>query len=277
MQTAAHLKQDFDAAADALPETDFARYLQKSFGEDTARNVLKIFEQMGLPAPEKSQEFVDATEGVLVFLNRYGIVMRIEREILDRINDNPLVLSPIASIPAGRAIVEICPGCVSEKQWGAVYRLERELKEQGIDFDDSGLTNVGRMPMSTALFPQGVPVVIDRPAVMRLADEIAPVKGAQEMRIAEATGAAEELYGPLQQAFSECWPDARQMRNFWSLCESYVWDGRLVAGWNEGGDPDSKTGTAICTAKVYEARLRSADRPVSSPAAAVPQSPRPQA
>ncbi|MCK5518718.1 MAG: hypothetical protein KAI61_04820, partial [Alphaproteobacteria bacterium] len=106
----ADLQPGFNQTAEALPKTDFVDYLLEKFGDKaTASAVLDAFEKMGIPAPESRDEFMDGAAGVLVFLNRYGLVIRIEHEYLGRINDSPWVLKPIASIDADEAIFEICP------------------------------------------------------------------------------------------------------------------------------------------------------------------------
>ena len=131
------LQSDFNGAAYALPKTDFVHYLQCKFGDNaTACAVLDTFEKMGIPAPESLDGFRNGAEGFLVFLNPYGVVIRIEQKsdfkesyvTPDRIDDSPWVLKPLASIDAGNAIIEVCPGCsldVNEEKRGA-KTVERE-------------------------------------------------------------------------------------------------------------------------------------------------------
>jgi len=280
MKEPKELELDFKTAAEPLPETDFARYLQSKFDHETARSVLKAFQQVGLPAPEKYEEFFMGKEGVLVFLNQYGIAIRIEtiekeeKYWLLRVNDSPWILQPVASIPAAKAIIEICPGCTVSKghepKSGEIGEepefLKSRLGEEGIDFWDTQIVNTGYLPIATPLFHKGIPVVIDRLAVAKLKEGVSVVKNllSKAQKIAEAkevTEATKRFYGPLQQLFSEAWTDAQKMQKFWSLCEKYVQDGKLIAGWNEKITDDlfiRKTEYAADTAKKYAARLQSA-------------------
>jgi hypothetical protein len=296
------IKPEFDAAAAVLPKTAFAEYLQGLFDDDTVQNVFYAFQEMNLPAPEVQQEFLDATEGGLVFLSRYGVVIRIEAVddvdspfTFDRFNDSPWVLQPLATIEAGAATIEICPGVHMEKDDENVYFLEDQLRRQMINFWDPGIRNIGRLPGTN------IPVVVDRLAVSRLTMNLAPVRHALKLishkvikhhmvveeiseEARQAAEAQKKLYEPLQKAFSEAWPDQeqpanpRKMKNFWEMCRSYVREGKLVSGWDEI-DPMNFREDAMATlvvshkATAYEARLKSLD-PINSVAVAIPQSPR---
>ncbi|MCE9506994.1 MAG: hypothetical protein K8R48_01585 [Alphaproteobacteria bacterium] len=110
-------------AVDKLPETAFCAFLTKKFDRATAVKVIESFKKMDLPPPQDEKEFLVGSDGCLVFLNKYGLVMRIETADLedskwgaDRINDSGWILNPLATIDAGKAIVEICPGCHFEKE-----------------------------------------------------------------------------------------------------------------------------------------------------------------
>ncbi|MFH1157676.1 MAG: hypothetical protein V1721_02145 [Pseudomonadota bacterium] len=293
------ISSGFDKAAGALPKTDFVRYLQDFFmDEATTRAVLDTFQKMGLPAPESMKGVVTGSEGALVFLNRYGVVIRIERKVAKstpvdispvRIDDSAWILKPLASIDSGEVIIEICPGVHPEKDEKKETYLAERLDEQGIYFWDCGIRNIGLVPIEkTARFPEGrIPLVIDRGAVERLSEDIAPVRRSlevrQEMReeAREAEEAQEELYAPLRDAFDAAWPDksglpdALKMKQFWKLCERYVEEGKLVAGWNEERNRicAKKTREAIESAEIYETLLKSAEQTVTPSAAVVPQSP----
>ena len=284
-----HIKPDFDKEADAVVAMNFADYLQYKFGAATARNVFKAFEQMGLPAPDKKEEFLKGTEGALIFINELGVVVRIENEVsefaqYERIDDSPQILKPLGSISAGEAIIEICPGCRNDVNSNDRTDLRRSLKRQGFNFWDSALRNIGRLPVKTAEFPNGIPVVIDRLAVDRLTrgakrakSFLSKIKSEKADKIlAAAVGAEEALYGPLRDSFNENWPDTQKMKTFWGLCRSYVAEGKLVAGWNHNesrSSYDDKIRGAKSSAGNYAERLRL----TSSGGPAVHQSPRPPA
>ncbi len=286
MRKSAELEQGFKEAAGVLPQTDFARYLQQTFDEQTAREVLKIFQQIELPAPEKEQEFLPGTEGCIAFLSRCGVSIRIEYKDManspsahaaDRINDSPFIIRPLASIDAGKATIEICPGCHTSDDGMESFRLSMQLHDLGINFWDEGPQNIGIIPVKTPAFPDGITVVIDRGAVNRLTTSVAQVKKALASAEASAAEEAEqELYAPLCQSFVEAWEGRQTMQQFWDLCRIYAREGKLVAGWNEGeaGNPLMKKSRAADAAKSYEDRLQLADKPVSSTAPAVPRSQR---
>ena len=261
------LKPQFNEAAESIPHADFVNYLKDKFDDNTAREVLEIFKKIGLPAPADGKEFLRGSEGALIFLNPYGLVMRIEYRNtetahtaypFDRINDSPWIIQPLASIDAGKATIEIIPGVrFEEKETNSDY-LVCKLREQSVNFWDAGRPNTGRVPMKTPKFPDGIPVVIDRLAVRKLSESVAPLKRALETAEAkEAAEAEEKLYAPLRQSLSEAWTDPQKMQQFWRLCQSYVRDGKLVAGWNEQRVHNIKTDRAANTAKEYESKLRS--------------------
>ena len=179
-----NLQPRFNQDVDFLPDTDFINYLQYKFEDKaTISTVLDVFEKMGQPAPESWDEYMNGSEGVLVFLNRFGIVLRIEkvndfstsRVMPERINDSPWILRPLASINAGNTVIEICPGCFPEQDEGQAAFLVDRLREQNIDFCDSKLPNIGRIPFKTPRFPEGASVVIDRGAALRFTENVAPV------------------------------------------------------------------------------------------------------
>jgi hypothetical protein len=248
----------------SLCGTDFCAFLIQKFNRETAQRVLEIFEKMDVPAPQKQDEFLVGTEGCLVFLNKYAIVLRIEIADLedskwgaDRINDSGWIIQPIASLNAGKAIIEICPGCHLGENLSHRTYLADHLQNQNINFWDSGISNVGKLPFKTPFFPDGVPVVIDRLAVIRLSRNAVPILEALKSQAEVAKKAQEELYGPLREAFAAAWPEAGKMRKFWSLCLRYVREGKLVGGWKKAEREGSmKSFEAAQAAKHYEARWR---------------------
>lgn len=250
--------------ATPLPGTEFFVWLYGRFGGDTAQEILKSFQKMGLPEPESTYEVLKATEGFLVFLNKYGIVIRIEykdaknspsEEILDRVNNSEWILKPIASIDVGKAIIEICPGCHISKNVEYVHQLKETLAKQRIIFWDAGPRNIGLMPIKTTQFPEGVPVVIDRLAVAKLSNSAGLARKVLDKEIVKMQ---RKLYGPLQRSFKDTWPDPEKMKQFWSLCEQYVAEEKLIAGWNAAAadDPYSKPTRAYMCAKNYGERLK---------------------
>ena len=260
-----------------LPEKGFADYLEEKFDKDTAREVLKVFEQMGLPAPRNASEFMDGEEGAVVFLNRYGVSIRIEHSASmhqsDRINETPFILQPLATIPMGRATIEICPGATIDQANAADRNfLIATLNKQKIKFWDDGLTNIGRLPYKTESFPDGIPVVIDRLSVFKKADEIKPVQELSSSHRKDKTSEVvdidvggelmdvqEILYGGLRRCFEASWPDAQKMTDFWKMCRHALQEGILIDGWNAEARESlgPRKNVAATSAASYESRLQS--------------------
>jgi hypothetical protein len=279
-----------------VPNSDFVKILENSLGfdSDSLRGVVDVFKKLGLPLPAKHEEFMRGTEGALLFLDRYGVVIRIEPKNLrickaERMDYNPWIIQPIGSIPLGDFLFEIYPGCAQETDRVMSEHLVDLLKSQKIHFWDTGCRNVGRMPFKTVQFPEGIPVVIDTGAVKRLTKEIEPV--AQAMRKAlesqtfDAAEAQEKLYGPLREMFAAAWQggntDAVKMQAFWGLCRSAVEEGKLVAGWMQDDRIWGKRKYAELTGAAYEKKLSGPtwkqalrEKLKRSNASAVPQSPR---
>ena len=286
-----HVYVGFNHTAEALPKTDFVDYLQKKFKDKaTTSAVLDAFEKMGQPAPEDKNEFMDGTEGALVFLNRFGLVLRIEQNSdfvkspvpTDRIDYSPFILKPIASIKVGKAIFEICPGCLLDTDEEKSKFLYKQLKEQSIEFFDNQVSNSGRVPVHTPLFPEGIPVVIDRGAVRELTGSLSYVRALlgifKSKNFREAAAAQEELYTPLRDSFDAAWPDKSElpdtlkMKRFWNLCEGYTKDEKLTAGWKDAictVDSYYKQGEAQKTAAIYGLRLESLEQTITPASAAV--------
>jgi len=266
------LTSDFDKAAAPLPETDFAAALTGSFGASTARSVLAQFEKLGLPAPEAANEFVAGTAGHLLFLNRYGIVLRIESEdtsdkvlgqySYDRVNDSPWVLQPIASIRAGKAVIELCPGVNKADDEMIALELSEKLKGEGLTFWDNHAGNVGYVPVKTPQFPKGVPVVVDRGAVNRLTLSIGGIRNAlhgfigfEKQEVSEAAEAQANLYRPLCDRFRRGWQGEVPMARFWDLCRKYKDAGKLVSGWQgQDGFITRKAMDGAAAGRAYDAR-----------------------
>ncbi len=221
-----------------LPETEFCQYLEERFGHETATKVASAFGKLGLPMPEKEEEFLDGAEGGLVFVNKYGLVIRIENKDFEddqfkpaRINDSGFVVQSLATLDAGAAVIEVIPGVkLASKEEYRVY-LKDNLEGQGINFFDRRLSNIGHLPVTTPSFPEGVPVVIDRLAVGTLTSAVKPVSDAMKQQAAEAAAAQEQLYAPLKKALETGLQQPAQIKNFWKLCESYMAEGKLISAW----------------------------------------------
>lgn len=223
-----------------------------SVDKETAQKIFDTLYDLQIPIPRKIDEFCVGSDGLLIFDNRHGVVVRIEVPDQDscmkaeRVNDNPFVLQPLAGFTAGRATIEICPGCRATREIDEVNDLDHMLGELGINYKDKGLANNGRFPIETGTFPYGVPVVIDRLAVARLENAVIDVQTALKKAGLECDP-QEMLYGNLRRALAEAWPqgqdkpDPEKMMAFWQLCAEKKQEGVLVTGWMDTtkyyGDP----------------------------------------
>lgn len=271
-------------------EKTFLGYLRDTFeDEETVAGVVDAFKKLSLPLPESTGDFVQGTQGALVFVNKYAVVIRIERNhvadedegltasgmAFSRVNDNPWILKPLGSIPLKEATIEICPGVAADIIGGKEMPLARRLHRDGIYFWDRHIANIGIIPAKTVKFPQGVPVVLDRLAVSRydweagkLLTRLRKASGITRRQNAleqEASAAEEKLYGPLRRAFSEGWKSA-EMKAFWTQCEQASREGLLVAGWNEKEKDTRKQYEAQDAAWSYQTLvMRAEERKITPP------------
>ncbi|MDD9900020.1 MAG: hypothetical protein OXT65_03485 [Alphaproteobacteria bacterium] len=251
--------------------TAFGRRMVHMFGKTSAKKVLRAFENLSLPVPEARDEYLEGTEGALVFSNKYGVVLRIERAMnekhsghkWDRVDNNPWVQKPLASIKAGDAVIEVCAGggLVDDPMQAAI--VERILMDSDVNFWDSNEANLGAIPFKTPLFPKGVPIVIDRTAVRKLTEGIEPfVTSLNMMQVRAAEKlirkAEKEIYQPLRRAFREAKKD-KNMQAFWDKCAAAKKKGDLCAGWNQkakkGADLSHKTVLARKHARAYDKKI----------------------
>ncbi|MBA4152244.1 MAG: hypothetical protein C0509_06755 [Acinetobacter sp.] len=133
------------------------------------------------------------------------------------------MLQPLGTFDAGEAVVEICPACRFEDDKKNYHFVKAALKGEGINFWDTGLRNMGRLPVGNAQFPDGIPVVVDRRAVKMLADDVKPVK----------LGLQGKHFKPLRTAFNAAVRSRTQAPLFLQKCEEFVAEGKMVAGWND--------------------------------------------
>lgn len=244
-------KSEADAAKS---DSDFAKFLKWKFDEETARLVLNAFDKLNLPAPIGGNHYLTSNEGCLVFLNKYASVIRIEVQIPEknyyaRVNDSGCILQPLGSIDAGQAIIEICPGCTVEKDKASIEYLKKLIKDEGLVFSDPQLENIGRLYSDNPKFPDGVLLIIDRLAVSKMTKNVNIVKNAL---IEEANKEQERLSAPFRKAFKEVLEDNSEMNTFWELIESYVAEGKFIAGWNDNSDFYDEIGFFSKTSRAEE-------------------------
>ena len=252
-------------------DNEFTAHLELHMrdGGKTAKAVARVFTALALPMPDCRNDFLEATEGALVFSSAYGVVIRIEHARLNpksatRINNNPWILQPLATFRAGKAVVEVCPGIDTTKDHDDVVAVDCGLRRTGVNFWDAGggldgnysTGNVGILPFKTPEFPKGIPVMIDRLAATQLTKSVEGIKDAlAEMGVKADPQKA--LYAPLRKELRAAYGDAAAMKKFWKSCEKQTQKGLLIAGWDHLENDDGwKQEIAADSAHYYDAKLK---------------------
>ena len=235
--------------AAASPATAAEAHLRHAFSDvfrddldNTVNRVKDVLNAMGLPLPAEGA-IVSSAVGTLIPIDQYGIILRIEHSdsklaVGQRVDAHPMVLQPLGqrSLTDG-AVLEICAGCRMTTKEEYSKLLADKLPQTGVEFWDDGVTNIGLLPFKTPEYPDGVPVVIDRLAVDKLATGVSSVKDALT-----AFGLKEDLqarYQPLKDAFTAAWPedaavpDKAAFAGFLTVCDEFKARGDLVSGWAE--------------------------------------------
>lgn len=210
----------------------FAAALDVYFPEaELQKGILGVFARLGLPVPENTEQFMPGTDGMLIFSNKYSLVIRIENKDKKPVKPSQWVLQPLGVVEIGDVVVEICPACKFEDNRDNYKFVKAALKEEGINFWDTGLRNMGRLPFATKQFPEGVPVVVDRRAVKPIANDDRPVR----------LGVQGKNYAPLRKSLRAAFNNVAKAPDFWQICAQFVDEGKLVAGWNDYHPlPDNK-------------------------------------
>lgn len=208
-----------------------------------ADRVRGVFDQLQLPIPYRRNEFSAGCDGILIPLDAYGAMLRVEVKDkyaaltgdFRRINNSPWIVKPLASIDAGKFIVEICPGgfCEFTNEHSSTF-LKQQLAKDGYSFFDNPLRNVGRLPLYSPDFPDGQPVVIDR-----LATIFCHSAENKLQALMPRFNPQDVIYSDLHEKFHAAWSDhskpadPEKMRQFWQACAVAKAEGRLIAGWKQ--------------------------------------------
>lgn len=201
------------------------------------------FEKLGLPLPE-DDEFLKGHMGALLFLDAYGVIVRVEfndkalgdrRRIID-----PCILQPLGKITTRKMVVAIYPG-VERAVTGDERYLKRILESRGIDFWDDQEDNVGRLPVKMPGFPRGVPVVVDVAGAGEFFKGSIYTLGPIKRKNNRSCVLQNKLYGRLKKVFRRAIAsgDPKIMREFWKLCAKEKKNGVLCSSWTKAR-PDQK-------------------------------------
>lgn len=207
---------------------------------EVAKSVQFLLEQLQLPEPTASSQILYGTDGRILFLNPYAMVLRFE--VADhlatferqRVNNSRHALKPIKAWRFGNLIVELCPGITSEKvRDHDVEKLTTRLSEDGYLFHDKGHRNVGYLPAFSPDAPEGLPIALDRFVCKPLHSINNKLRSLMPRFCPQ-----DILYEELIEKINAAWPDvtkpadAALIRDFWGTCAKYKAQGKLVSGWN---------------------------------------------
>lgn len=168
------LKEPFNAEAPDAGDHVFVRGLRKYFDQDTTDKVMHVLRALQVPIPQEEEQYMPSQAGILLFSNTHGVMIRIETPtsfVPDdegfstgtavRANDSAWVLQPLATVKAGKALVEVVPGIHAETDDVESRKLYWKLWADGYTYWDERLDNVGRLPAVKGQ-EEGTPVVLDR-------------------------------------------------------------------------------------------------------------------
>ncbi len=143
----------------------------------SANGVVRLLDDLQLPQPGPG-EFICSHAGGIFFHPTAGVVIRIEQtEEKLKLAKHPLVSEPLGALAVGDWRIELCEGLRTNKITDRdVDWLFQTLKQDHILWSDaystsggvhlgSRVDNVGRLPLTTPEFPNGLPVVMDRERV----------------------------------------------------------------------------------------------------------------
>lgn len=218
----------------------FNQSLTRCFGEATMKKIGDIFDALQLPLPVSENEYLVGYAGLIIFDDIHGVVIRIEEKNRLHVDNNPLILQPLATFDAGNAILDVCAGVhVTNDKEESSFTKEQLRKWARLDYWDDKAANNGRLPVETSIFPKGVPVIIDRLSVNHLS------KGAKNIKkILKSVGLdhdPQEIYEPIRKILKRSLIqrlfgkkiEAQSVKNFWSLCSEFKKTGKLICGWHE--------------------------------------------
>jgi hypothetical protein len=182
----------FNDAASAKEEpTAFEKALKARFKPGTVKEIINTIEKLQVPLPRDDTQFLTSQEGVLIFSNRHGVMLRIEKEwggIPDdegfligtavRANDSAWMLQPLGAVKTGEAVVEIIPGIHYEKNDAESRRLYWKMWSDGYTYWDDRIDNIGRLPK---LPGPDVAVIVDRLAATPLSSGVEAARRALEI------------------------------------------------------------------------------------------------
>lgn len=247
----------------------------RNHGPETAQAVMYVFKKLELPLPSSEEEAGKEREDDLIFLNRYGMVLRIDnrKSVIQEWGEKgrirtPWMVAPIKAIVAGDVVLSLYPGArLRDVNNNDRKYLYRRLKEWGVEFTDPSPRNIGFSAYATPRFPNGVPLAIDGDSVALNQKIKNPCHLAPDQETQDVIDAEEAVHGPLRTAFAKAWAGEAKMLSFWDMCAQHVQEGKLIAGWESYAslqEYDSRFHAchAMRSGEIYEETLKTAqDKP----------------
>jgi hypothetical protein len=253
----------------------FISNTEKRFGRGAAQGLVTLMRGMNLPEAYHGQ-FLEGTEANLLFLNKYGLVIRAGQNAFNLQHD--LILKPLGAFNSfedrSHAVIEIIPGVDGVIDSISDHNLLGEcLWTDGIDFWDAQMANAGYIRYGEIPgLPNGIPVVVDRGAVK---DKIFSDEWRKRHNPSGAglranfnhealNGVQERLFQPYKSLLALAWPQQTSvnpeiMTAFLQSCEKAKKEGILSSNWG-GTGRDEKSSKVVSAAESYSRSMNSGDR-----------------
>jgi hypothetical protein len=262
------------------------------YGGNVRGEVEKVLAAMDLPDPEPG-EYLPGAEANMLFLNRYGIILRLGQA--RNAPEHDLILRPLRSVemegrPAwnGRKCpvsITLLPGVEGvSRSTDKSDTLRDRLAVDGIDFWDSKLPNCGYIRCKLPGFENGILVVVDRGSVVekervekhlekqraglipRFLTDIFNANGKPVVAARNRSpGLQEKVFAPFLDKLAECLPTSGWdgVKSFLYKCAGDIHQGEnsiVTNQWNKNSDGVcGKPSDVSNMAKKYEARLKQRD------------------
>ena len=233
-----------------IKDIDSRFLLVNRFDRKIQEQILEELDKIGITLPEDYSQFYYGHQGNMLFLQDYGISIKIEKNNCANSRFralHPNILQPIAQIRARNVDIDIIPGVdlniVTHKENDCLISL---LKQDNISFYDDGLRNIGTIPAIDEERPNDGTVVIDSLASYDRSLErasttetkleyITRVKKVIKHRKNLYKGSPQEKhYRPLKDIFDIALASGKRedFDKAWKACLKFKEEGKLISGWS---------------------------------------------
>lgn len=217
-----------------------------------------FFDKLGLPVPEYGECYEGTSSRKLVFLNPFGLVIRITPENKLLGFDNAHFLKPLFARHAHGYQFAIDPGIDCPlSDFETVYIYHHLETKHGIRVSDGKPENLGYLPGFDGYYP----LMIDLDQMVKLDENAGSSLAAVVHQVQQALNIYEDkhghkcnsqvtcwengpdpqdiVYGPLKKIMNKAWPadaktpDPEMVKEFFKACRDYKSSGRLLSRWTE--------------------------------------------